>query len=51
MLKSVRDAIKEKLEFFIDWGTCVYSLRKCAELPVYDAEHDGAKYKVSIEWV
>jgi len=51
VLRSVRDKIKEKLEFFIDWGTCVYSLRKCADLPVYQAEHDGSKYKVTIEWV
>jgi len=51
VLRSVRDAVKEKLEFFIDWGTCIYSLRKCADLPVYDAEHEGSKFKVSIEWV
>lgn len=51
MLRSVRDKLKEKLEFYIDWGTCVYSLKKCAELPVYDAEHDGTKYKVTLEWV
>ena len=51
MLRVVRDKIKEKLEFFIDWGTCIYSLRKCAELPQYEAEHDGSKYKISIEWV
>jgi len=51
VLKSVRDKIKEKLEFYIDWGTCVYSLRKCADIPVLDAEHDGTKYKVTIEWV
>lgn len=51
VLRAVRDAVKEKLEFFIDWGTCIYSLRKCADLPVYDAEHEGAKFKVSIEWV
>lgn len=43
--------MKEKLEFFIDWGTCIYSLRKCADLPVYEAEHEGAKFKVTIEWV
>ena len=51
VLRSCRDKIKEKLEFFIDWGTCCYSLRKCADLPVYDGEHDGTKYKVKIEWV
>ena len=51
VLRNVRDKIKEKLEFFIDWATCVYSLRKCADLPVYDAEHEGTKYKIAIEWV
>jgi hypothetical protein len=51
VLRAVRDKVKEKLEFFIDWGTCVYSLRKCADLPVYEAEHEGAKFKVTIEWV
>lgn len=51
VLKSVRDKIKEKLEFFIDWGTCCYSLRKVADLPTYEGEHDGTKYKVNIEWV
>merc|ERR1711959_223805 len=38
VLRGVRDKVKEKLEFFIDWGTCIYSLRKCADLPVYEAE-------------
>lgn len=51
VLRSCRDAIKEKLEFYIDWGTCLYSLRKAADLPVYEGEHEGNKYKVSIEWV
>jgi len=51
VLKSVRDKIKEKLEFYIDWGTCVYSLRKAADLPVFDAEFESTKYKVTIEWV
>jgi aubergine-like protein len=51
VLKAARDKIKEKLEFFIDWGLCVYSLRKVADLPVYEAEHDGTKYKITLEWV
>jgi hypothetical protein len=51
VLKVVRDTIKEKLEFFIDWGTCVFSLRKVADLPVYESEHEGTKYKIKIEWV
>jgi len=51
VLKKLRDPIKEKLEFFIDYGLCVFSLKKVAELPVYTAEHDGVNYTVSIEWV
>ena len=51
ILRVVRDKVKEKLDFFIDWGTCVYSLRKVADLPQYEAEHEGTKYKIFIEWV
>ena len=51
VLKLCRDQIKEKLEFYIDWGLCVFSLKKVAELPVYSAELDGVKYSVTIEWV
>ena len=51
VLKLCRDQIKEKLEFFIDWGLCVFSLKKVAELPVYTAEHEGVKYTIHIEWV
>ena len=51
VLKKCRDKIKESLEFFIDWGLCVFSLKKVAELPVYEAEHESTKYTVTIEWV
>ena len=51
VLKLCRDQIKEKLEFYIDWGLCVFSIKKVAELPVYSAELDGVKYSVTIEWV
>jgi hypothetical protein len=51
VLKVCRDKIKESLEFYIDWGLCVFSLKKVAELPVYEAEHEGQKYTVTIEWV
>ena len=51
VLKHVKDKIREKLEFFIDWGLNVVSLRKVADLPQYEAEHDGTKYKINIEWV
>ena len=29
---------KEHLEFYIDWGLCVFSLKKVAELPEFEAE-------------
>ena len=51
VLKKCRDKIKEQLEFFIDYGLCVFSLKKVAELPVYTAEHDSVNYTVTIEWV
>ena len=51
VLKKCRDQINEKLEFFIDWGLCVFSLKKVAELPTYSAENDGVPYKITIEWV
>ena len=51
VLKLCRDKIKEHLEFFIDWGLCVFSLKKVAELPKFEAEKDDIKYVVSIEWV
>lgn len=51
VLKKCRDKIKESLEFYIDYGLCVFSLKKVAELPQYEAEHDGTNYKITIEWV
>ena len=33
VLKLVKDKIKEKLDFFIDWGLCIFSLKKIADLP------------------
>lgn len=51
VLKLCRDQIKEKLEFYIDWGLCVFSLKKVAELPVYKCEKDGVNYSITIEWV
>ena len=51
VLKACRDKIKELLEFYIDYGLCVFSLKKVAELPKFEAEFDKVKYSVSIEWV
>jgi hypothetical protein len=51
VLKACRDKIKEHLEFYIDYGLCVFSLKKVAELPKFEGEFDGTKYGVTIEWV
>lgn len=51
VLKVCRDKIKEKLDFYIDWGLNVFSLKKVADLPVYESELEGTKYKITIEWV
>ena len=51
VLKLVRDRLKEKLVFFIDWDSYLFSLKKVAELLQYTAELDGVKYAVNVEWV
>jgi len=51
ILKTVKDKVREKLEFYIDWGTNIYSLRKVSDIPTCETEHDGTKYKVMIDWV
>ena len=51
VLKLVKEKLKEKLEFYIDWGTNLYSLIKVGDIPPCEAEHDGTKYKVMIDWV
>ena len=47
----MKDKVKEKLDFFIEWGNCVYSLKKTQDIPVYETELDSVKYKITIEWV
>ena len=51
VLKACRDKLKEHLEFYIDYGLCVFSLKKVAELPKFEAEIDKVKYTATIEWV
>lgn len=51
IIRTVKDKIKESLDFFIEWGGCVYSLKKAPEVPKLETEHDGVKYAISIEWV
>jgi len=51
VLRKVKDKVNEKLEFFIDWGTNLYSLKKVSDIPELKADHDGTEYKVFVEWV
>ena len=51
IIRQVKDKIKEHLEFFIEWGSCIYSLKKAADIPKYESELEGVKYTISIEWV
>ena len=47
----MKDKVKEHLDFFIEWGSCVYSLKKQLEVPKFETEHDAVKYTISIDWV
>lgn len=51
VLKTVREKINVHLDFFIDWASCVYSLKKAADVPIFETEVDGTPYKITIEWV
>lgn len=51
IIRTVKEKVKESLDFFIEWGNCIYSLKKVAEVPKLETEHDGVKYAISIEWV
>ena len=51
IVRTVKDKVKEHLDFFIEWGNCIYSLKKAQEIPKFETEHDGTKYSITIEWV
>jgi hypothetical protein len=51
IIRTVKDKIKESLDFFIEWGNCIYSLVKKQEVPKQETEHDGIKYVINIDWV
>ena len=51
IIKTVKEKLKESLEFFIDWGNCIYSLKKVEDVPQLQTELDGVKYTISIAWV
>jgi hypothetical protein len=51
IIRTVKEKLKESLDFFIDWGNCIYSLKKVEEVPQLQTELDGAKYTITIAWV
>jgi hypothetical protein len=51
IIRTVKEKLKESLDFFIEWGNCIYSLKKVLDVPKLETEHDGVKYSISIEWV
>ena len=51
IIRTVKDKVKEHLDFFIEWGNCIYSLKKVSEIPEFETEHDSIKYKIKMEWV
>lgn len=51
IIKTVKEKLKEHLDFFIEWGSCLYSLKKQLEVPKMETEHDGTKYAIIIDWV
>lgn len=51
IVKTVKDKIKEKLDFFIEYGNCIYSLQKVQDVPKYETEYESVKYTIYIDWV
>ena len=51
IIRQVKDKVKEHIDFFIEWGNCIYSLKKAADVPKFEAEHESIKYTITIEWV
>ena len=51
IIAKARDAVKEKLNFFIQWGAHLYSTQQCTEAFSVSAEIEGVTYKVTVECV
>jgi hypothetical protein len=46
IIRTIKEKVKEHLDFFIEWGNCLFSLRKTLEVPKMETEHDGVKYAI-----
>ena len=42
ILRLAKEEINKKIDYFIDWSSCIYSLRKVTNLNIFETEHDGA---------
>lgn len=51
IIKTVKDKLKESLDFFIEWGNCIYSLKKVQEIPKLETKLDEVSYTISVDWV
>ena len=41
IVRTVKDKVKEHLDFFIDWSNCIYSLKKATDIPIFETEYEG----------
>lgn len=44
ILNNAREKIQQSIDYFIDWSSCIYSLKKVLNLNIFEVENDGAKY-------
>ena len=42
ILKLAREQIQQKIDYFIHWSSCIYSIKKVTNLNIFETEHDGA---------
>lgn len=50
VLSKVRDQIKEKIDFYIFWGNCIFSYKSVDPFTL-SAEEEGVTYAAEITWV
>ena len=51
VIKTAKDKVKEHLDFFIEWGNCLFSLQKVKDIPTIETVYEEVPYKIIIEWV
>ena len=51
ILRGIKDELKTYIEFYIPWGSCLYSYKSVEEIPEFKCEVEGTGYTVKIQWV